>query len=89
MASVLVVFMVFLLAHVWTFPSQTSDKITKRYRLAAKAGLVPTSVAVLEGLTCYWWLFTGLSCLQPVWVYGFVVVAIAFLAYAILAVLLI
>lgn len=89
LASVLVVFMGFLLAHAWTFPSQTPDRIIKRYRLAAKLGLVPTSAAVLEGLACYWWLFAGYPCLLPVWIYGFAVVAIAFLAYAIIAVLLI
>jgi hypothetical protein len=89
LASVLVVFMGFLLAHVWTFPTETPDKTVRRYRLAAKWGLVPTAVAVLEALACYAWLFWGTSCLYPVWTIGFVIVAVGFLAYAIIAVLMI
>jgi hypothetical protein len=89
LASVLVVFMGFLLAHVWTFPASVPNAITRKYKLAARWGLAPTAAAIAEALACYGWLLSGQSCLFYVWTVGFVIVAVAFLAYAVTAVLMI
>ena len=86
LASVLVVFMGFLLAHAWTLPNTTPTKIQRKYKLAARWGLVPTSLSVLEALACYGWLLSAQVCLYQIWVPGFVVVAVVFLAYALVAV---
>jgi hypothetical protein len=89
LASVLVVFMGFLLAHAWTFPPELPDAARKRYMLAARWGLAPTAAAVLEALACYAWLLVGSACLFYIWTVGFVIVAVGFLAYAVIAVVMI
>ncbi len=89
LASVLVVFMGFLLSHAWTLPNTTPTKVLRRYKLAARWGLAPTGLATLEALACYGWLLFGYSCLYHVWVPGFFVASLAFLAYAVIAIALI
>jgi len=89
LAAVLVVFIGFLLAHAETFPAEVADTAQRRYRIAAKWGLVPTSAAILEALACYGWLFWREPWLFCVWSIGFVIVATGFLAYAVIAILMI
>lgn len=89
LASVLVVFMGFLLAHAQTFPNDLPNTITRRYKLAARWGLAPTAGAVIEALACFAWLLSGATWLYHIWTVGFIVVAVGFLTYAIIAVLMI
>lgn len=86
LAALLVVFIGFLLAHAATFPAQVADRIERRFRLTARWGLAPMAAAVLEAVICYLWLVCRSDHLLQVWVVGFVVVAIGFLVYAVVAI---
>jgi hypothetical protein len=86
LASVLVVFIGFLIAYAQALPAQVSDKVQRRYMRAAQWGLVPTGAAVLEALACYGWFFTRNQCFFYVWSVGFVVVAIGFMFYALIVI---
>ena len=85
LASVLVVFIGFLVAHAEALPAETPNKIKQGYIRAARWGLLPTSVSILEALLCYAWLFSSSDFLLYVWAGGFAVVALTFLTYAIVA----
>ncbi len=86
LASVLVVFIGFLVAHAEALPSTTSDTVQNQYKKAAKWGLVPTSAAILEALACYAWFFLQHPALLYLWSVGFVILAVGFLAYAIIVI---
>jgi len=86
LASVLVVFIGFLVAHAEALPATIDDKIQARYKGAAKWGLVPTSAAVLEALVSYGWFFCPHPVLFYLWSVGFVVLALAFIVYAVIAI---
>jgi hypothetical protein len=86
LASVLVVFIGFLVAHAEALPATIDDRIQERYKGAAKWGLVPTSAAILEALVCYGWFFCPHLVLFYLWSVGFVVLVLGFIAYAIIAI---
>jgi len=86
LASVLVVFIGFLVAHAEALPATVPDRIQQRYMGAAKWGLVPTVVAILEALVCYGWFFCQHPVLFYLWSVGFVVLALGFVLYAVVAV---
>src|SRR5437016_5680983 len=87
LAALLLVPIGFLLAQASSFPAGTPERVVRRFRLAAKWGLAPTAAAVVETLACYAWLLWHRECLLYVWAVGFVVVAVGFLVYAVVAVL--
>jgi len=86
LASVLVVFIGFLVVHAEALPPTTPDRIQTRYKKAAKWGLAPTGAAVLEALACYGWFFCQHPALLCFWSVGFVVLAVGFLIYALIAI---
>jgi len=86
LASVLVVFIGFLVAYAQALPAEVADKIQKKYMRAAQWGLVPVGAAMLEALACYGWFFTSNRCFFYVWSVGFVVVAVGFLIYAVIVI---
>jgi hypothetical protein len=86
LAAVLVVFMGFLIAHAEGLASTAPIALTEKYMRAAKAGLVPTTLAVIEALLAYLWLMTEDDYVFYLWSFGFVVVVLVFLIYAIVAV---
>ncbi len=85
-ASVLVIFIGFLFGFILTFPSSTPNAIIKKYKSVVRWGLAPTAAAIVESLACYSWLLASSPCLYYVWTVGFPVVAIGFLAYAVITV---
>ena len=87
LAALLLVPIGFLLAHAASFPAGTPEDVERRFRLAAKWGLAPTGAAIVEALVCFAWLVWRSDGLLYVWAVGFVIVAVGFLAYAIIAVL--
>lgn len=89
LAALLIVFMGFLLAYAETFPPTTPDRIPRRFKSAAKWGLVPTVLAVLEALAAYAWLIWRNEQLLFVWTVAFAVLAVIFLVYAVVAILMI
>jgi len=86
LAAVLVVFMGFLVAHAEALPQQAPVRTKERYIRAARWGIAPVVAAVLEALAAYGWLFFQSQCLLYIWGWGFLGVAIIFLAYAIVAI---
>ena len=82
LASVLVVFMGFLISRAETLPAEASTKLKRKYIYAARLGIVPVAAAVIEALAAYGWLFFQGQCLLYFWGWGLVVVAVVFLAYA-------
>jgi predicted lysophospholipase L1 biosynthesis ABC-type transport system permease subunit len=89
LASVLVVFIGFLLAHAEALPSTTPDRIQRRYKQAARWGLLPTSGIVIVALAAYTWMFTQQSWLFCMWAIGLFVVMAGFLVYALVSVLMV
>jgi hypothetical protein len=89
LAALLLVPIGFLLAHAASFPAGTPEDVERRFRFAAKCGLAPTAAAVIEALACYSWLIWRNDYLLYVWAVGFVVVAVGFLVYAIVSVLMV
>ena len=86
LAAVLVVFMGFLIAHAEGLPAQASTAFKNRYVRAARWGIAPMVAAILEALAAYGWLFFQGQCLLYLWGWGFLVVAVVFLVYAIVAI---
>jgi hypothetical protein len=89
LAALLIVFMGFLLAYAETFPPTTPDRISRRFKVAAKWGLAPTVLAVMEALAAYAWLIWRGDQLLWLWGAGFALLAVLFLVYAVVAVLMI
>jgi hypothetical protein len=85
LAALLLVPIGALLAHAASFPSGTDKAVTGGFRRAARLGLIPTAGAVVEALLCYAWLVWRADWLLAVWVIGFPVLMIGFLAYVLLA----
>jgi hypothetical protein len=83
LASVLLVFVGFLLATGQSFPSGTPKKLTNRYTLFARLGLIPIALCVAAMLASYGWLFhPGNMTLATLWQWSFVLASWIFLIYA-------
>ncbi|GEM_PF-4054196 len=90
LASMLLVFIGFLLAHAESFPSDVPDRITARYKNAARWGLVPLTLSMAVMLVSYLWLFNpGSHLLFIGWSWGFGVAMGIFLLYALLSILIV
>jgi hypothetical protein len=88
LASVLLVFVGFLLANAASFPAGTDEHITNRYTRMAKAGMIPVSICIVVMLASFSWLFHPTSIwLLKVWTWGFATAGWTFLIYGIVAVL--
>jgi hypothetical protein len=87
LASVLVVFVGFLIAHAEAMPATTPDRIQKRYRLSARWGLAPLIGAAMVSLASYAWLMCPtLTGFYWAWSLGFPLVVSVFIFYAVVAI---
>lgn len=85
-ASVLLVFVGFMLAKADSLPAETDNKTIDRYTRTARWGL-PLLVLVLVTLAAYLWMFhPSCSILFWTWSGGFVIGMLLFLGYCIVAV---
>jgi hypothetical protein len=83
-ASILLVFVGFMMMKVESLPGETSDKVIRRYVFAAQLGLIPIIEQTIVMGAVYAWLFYPTNaCLSGTWKIGFPVGLILFLAYAI------
>ena len=89
LASLLVVFIGFLIAHAEALPASTPDRLLRRFKATARWGLLPVGGMVIVALLSYLWMFTGCTLLYRLWAGGFFVVLVGFVAYAIISVLMI
>lgn len=87
-ASILLVFVGFMIMKVQGLSSSASETKTRSYTLTAQLGLVPIIAEVIVMVCAYSWLFwPGSHCLYRFWSIGFIVGLGLFLAYAIYATL--
>ena len=90
LASLLLVFAGFLVTRAESIPAEVENRIARRYRLAAKLGLVPVVGCTVVMLASYGWLFNPTSNhLFYLWSVRFVVVSVVFVLYAVISILLI
>lgn len=88
LASILLVFIGFMVAKVEGLPSSTSAPKKRELMIIAKLGLVPIIGQVFVMVCSYAWLFWPEStCLYRCWAIGFVVGLGLFLLYSIYATL--
>jgi len=87
-ASILLVFVGFIMVKAEGLPSSASASLVERFTLDAQVGLVPLIAQVAVMLTAYAWLFwPDTRWLFFAWSIGFVVGIALFLAYAIYVIL--
>jgi hypothetical protein len=87
LAAMLLVFVGFLFARADSMPAEVADEVTRPYRNAAKCGLVPVIVCAIVMMAAFEWLFhPSTGWLRAGWRWGFWIEAIAFVAYALVAV---
>ncbi|MEK6301286.1 MAG: hypothetical protein AABO41_11230 [Acidobacteriota bacterium] len=87
-ASIMLVFVGFMIMKVEGLPSETSNTVIDRYRLVSKCGLIPVVVQTLVSLAAYLWLFhPTVSALFYSWTIGFVFALALFVGYAALVTL--
>ena len=83
-SGILLVFVGFMMMKVEGLPSQTPDKVIRRYALSAKLGLIPLVEQTLVMAAVYFWLlYPSSPCLNSLWKIGFPLGIGLFLAYAI------
>jgi hypothetical protein len=83
-ASILLVFVGFMIMKVEGLPSETADTVIAKYRHAAKWGLLPFLAQSIVIFSCYMWMFYPNAFLQVVWTVGFAVAVILFIAYSVI-----
>lgn len=84
LASVVLVFVGFLLSTAGSFSADTDDAIPLRYTRLARLGLVPLVLCCVVMLAGFWWLFNPESVpLLKAWAWGFPAATVVFMAYAI------
>jgi hypothetical protein len=82
LAGLLLVVSGFVLAQANTFPPETTDDVfLRRYEIAAKFGLVPFVLALLEAGLCLLWLISGNGYLFWATVYTFFLLLILTAVY--------
>jgi hypothetical protein len=82
-ASILLVFVGFIIMKAEGLPSTTSDRVIRRYTLAAKWGFLPVFEQTLVLSASYLWLFHPDSTLLfRVWSVGFPVGVVLFIGYS-------
>lgn len=83
-ASILLVFVGFVIMKAEGLPSEVPDKTIRRYTRAAKWGLLPLGEQVAVLLASYAWLFNPTShCLFYIWSFGFALGLILFIGYSV------
>jgi hypothetical protein len=82
-ASLLLVFIAFVMAKADALPEATPDKVLKKYSNVAMVGIVLVSACALVTLSAYGWLFYS-TCrsLLYLWSIGFPAVTILFVAFS-------
>lgn len=84
LASLLLVFIGFLLSQAASFPSTVADSVPQAYVNRARLGLVPVGLCGLAMLTSWGWLFDpGSVLLLKTWTLAFGAALVTFLAYAV------
>ena len=82
-AAVLLVFVTFLVAKADALPSETPDRVVRRYTRLARWGFLPLALQVVTLLMAYRWLFgMDSSLLLHLWMFGFPLSIFIFLLYA-------
>jgi hypothetical protein len=82
-ASILLVFVGFMIMKVEGLPSETADHVIAKYRRAAKWGLLPFLAQSFVILLCYFWMFYPSALLFSVWTVGFAVALVLFIGYSV------
>ncbi len=83
-ASILLVFVGFMIMKVESLPSETPDRIISKYRLVAKWGMLPFLAQSFVIFSCYIWMFHPNPILCSLWTIGFAVALILFIAYSVI-----
>lgn len=83
-ASILLVFVGFMIMKVEGLPSETPDHVIAKYKLAAKWGLLPFLAQSIVIFACYIWMFRPYSFLCGVWTIGFAIALVLFIAYSVI-----
>jgi len=83
-ASILLVFVGFMIMKVEGLPSETPDTVIAKYRSAAKWGLLPFLAQSIVIFACYFWMFhTTNAFLCSIWTIGFGVALVLYIAYSV------
>jgi len=83
-ASILLVFVGFMIMKVEGLPSETPDDVLAKYRRAAKWGLVPFLAQSVVIFACYIWMFYPHAFLCSMWTVGFGVALVLFIVYSVI-----
>jgi hypothetical protein len=82
-ASILLVFIGFVIARAEALPSETDDAIVKKHTLPAKIGLIPLLEQVVVLGASYLWLYYPTSNpLFVTWSFGFALGLVLFIGYS-------
>jgi hypothetical protein len=85
-ASVLLVFMGFMIVKADSLPEETADRVLRRYTRLAKLGLIPLSAQTVVIACSYAWLFKpDNSVLFYGWSIGFPVALLLFIVYSVIS----
>ncbi len=88
-ASILLIFVGFLMAHAESFPAEIDNRVRKKYTTVGKLGIIPLVCCVAVMLASYGWLFNPSNyTLFWIWSKGFWAVSGLFLLYAVVAIVL-
>ena len=86
-ASLLLVFIAFVMARIDSLPGDTDTKVIKGYRRTAWAGIVLVACTLTVTLSAYFWLFCpGRGILYWGWCAGFPCITVGFLLYTVFVV---
>ena len=83
-ASILLVFVGFMIMKVEGLPAETADHVIAKYRRAAKWGLVPFLAQSVVIFSCYLWMFFPHTFLCNLWTVGFAIALVLFIAYSVI-----
>ena len=88
LASLLLVFIGFLLSQAASFPPTVADSVSQTFVNRARLGLVPVGLCGVAMLASWGWLFDpGSVLLLKTWTIAFGTALVAFVAYAVYAAL--
>jgi hypothetical protein len=83
-ASVLLIFVGFMIAKADALPSTTPDETIRSFTLLAKCGLIPVLAQAIVTLASYAWMFfPSSSVLFYTWAIGFPVALVLFVVYSV------
>ena len=86
LAALLLVFVGLLLAQAASFGSDTSDDVIGKYAMAGKIGSIPVVLCLILGILSIYWLRYPNDCLFAACFWGFILLLVVSISYAILAI---